>query len=468
MKFKFILPALTEAESPFWRPIKYSLFPPLGLATLAAFLSNDDEAEILDQHVQKLTFEDSPDIVVIQVYITNAYRAYEIADLYRKKGATVLLGGLHVTALPEEAEKHADVLFLGPAEESFPRFLNDLRCGRMKKRYTSRIRSLIGIPKIRRDLLDRKLYLVPNSIIISRGCPHSCNFCYKSSFFKGGKSFYTQKIDEILQEIEQLPGRHLYFLDDHLLGDKVLANDLFNEMIGMGRIFQGAATVKSILENDLIEKAAEAGLRSLFVGFESVNVSNFIKLNKKHNLAKNPTEAINRLHDLGIMINGSFVFGLDEDDSTVFSRTVEWAIQQGITTSTFHIATPYPGTDFYNSILKSGRLITKNWDLYDTRHVTFQPISMRKEELEQGYKDSYINFYRWSAIMQSSLFHGSLKHQMKHFFYTSGWKKFEPFWNVIIQMNKINLMTPLLEGVLSKISRNDTINRFTGLAAARR
>ena len=133
MRFKFILPALTEAESPFWRPIKYSLFPPLGLATLAAFLADGDEAQIVDQHVETLTPDDCPDVVVIQVYITNAYRAYRIADHYRSQGSLVLLGGLHVTSLPEEAEPHADVIFLGPAEEAFPRFLKDLRAGTWMK-----------------------------------------------------------------------------------------------------------------------------------------------------------------------------------------------------------------------------------------------------------------------------------------------------------------------------------------------
>ena len=250
MKFKFILPSLIEAESTFWRPIKYSLFPPLGLATLAGFLSPDDEAEIVDQHVQKLTIDDEPDVVAIQVYITNAYRAYEIADSYRNKGVFVILGGLHVTSLPEEAEKHADVIFIGPAEESFPRFLNDYRKKVHKNRYISLSRTLVGVPKIRRDLIDRSLYLVPNSIVVSRGCPHHCEFCYKDSFFKGGKSFYTQKVDDALAEIEQLPGKHLYFLDDHLLGHRGFSRELFRGMRGMGRIFQGAATVDSILDDD--------------------------------------------------------------------------------------------------------------------------------------------------------------------------------------------------------------------------
>ena len=258
MKFKFILPSLLEAESPFWRPIKYSLFPPLGLATLAAFLPDEDEAEIVDQHVQKLYLEDHPDVVGIQVYITNAKRAYAIADHYRKRGVKVLLGGLHVTSMPEEAAKHADVIFTGHAEESFTRFLEDLRSGIHGKVYASQTRSLDKVPPIRRDLLERRLYLVPNSIVVTRGCPHHCEFCYKDAFYKNGKSFYTQRVDDALAEMDRLPGRHLYFLDDHLLGHKRFARDLFDGMKGMGRIFQGAATLDSILDGDLIERAAQA------------------------------------------------------------------------------------------------------------------------------------------------------------------------------------------------------------------
>ena len=151
MKVKMILPALTEAESPFWRPIKYSLFPPLGLATLAAYLSPDDEIDLQDQHVETINLHDSPDLVIIQVYITNAYRAYSFADHYRKQGAYVILGGLHVTSLPEEAEQHADSIFLGPGEETFPQFLKDFKARRPQKRYSSSVRTLESIPPIRRD-----------------------------------------------------------------------------------------------------------------------------------------------------------------------------------------------------------------------------------------------------------------------------------------------------------------------------
>jgi radical SAM superfamily enzyme YgiQ (UPF0313 family) len=453
MKIKFILPALTEAESSFWRPIKYSLFPPLGLATLAGYLSPFDEAEIVDQHVQALDLSDEPDIVAIQVYITNAYRAYKIADHYRSKGVYVILGGLHVTALPEEAAAHADTIILGPAEESFPAFLNDFRRREAKRVYFSTSRTLAGIPPIRRDLIHRELYLVPNSIVVTRGCPFHCEFCYKDAFFKGGKSSYTQEVDDALSEIDRLPGRHLYFLDDHLLGHKHFASRLFEGMKGMNRIFQGAATVDSILKGDLIESAAEAGLRSIFVGFESLDSTNLTQSNKRQNLGTDYSQAIRRLHDLGIMINGSFVFGLDGDDREVFQRTVAWAIEMGITTATFHIATPYPDTEFHRKMKSEGRILTQDWDLYDTRHVIFKPKQLSEEELKHGYDWAYKEFYRWSSILQSSLTHGTAKHQLKHFFYTSGWRKFEPLWNMVIQLKKLNLMTPLLEGVLSRVTK---------------
>lgn len=446
-----ILPALAEAESPFWRPIKYSLFPPLGLATLASYLSSDDEVELVDQHVEKIRLDDSPDLVVIQVYITNAYRSYQIADHYRQQGAYVIMGGLHVTSLPDEASQHADSIFIGPGEETFPQFLKDFRIGNPKKTYSSNVRTLTGIPPIRRDLIKRDRYLVPNSIVVTRGCPHHCDFCYKDAFFEGGKSFYTQEVDDALSEIDRLPGRHLYFLDDHLLGHTRFATSLFEGMKGMNRVFQGAATIDSILRGNLIEKAAEAGLRSLFVGFETFSPQNLKQSNKKQNLKKNYEEAVKRLHSLGIMINGSFVFGLDDDDQDVFKRTVDWGVANAITTSTYHILTPYPGTALYKSMEKENRLMTNNWDLYDTRHVVYKTTKLTPEELKEGYDWSYKEFYSWTNILKGSLNHEVPKHQLKHLLYAGGWKKFEPLWNFIIKTKGLNQMLPLLEAILSKV-----------------
>jgi radical SAM superfamily enzyme YgiQ (UPF0313 family) len=466
LRVKLILPALTEATSPFWRPIKYSLFPPLGLATLAAFLAADDDATIVDEHVQPLDLDDQPDLVVIQVYITNAYRAYRIARHYRARGVFVALGGLHVTSLPEEAAAHADAIFLGPGEQTFPAFLDDFRAGRPHRLYQSTSgRTLDRLPPIRRDLIDRRRYLVPNSIVVTRGCPEHCDFCYKDAFFERGRSFYTQRVDAALAEIARLPGRHLYFLDDHLLGDRRFAGALFDGMRGMNRLFQGAATVDSVLRGDLIEHAANAGLRSLFVGFESLTPGNLARSNKRQNLGRDYTAVTDRLHQLGIMINGSFVFGMDDDDEDVFRRTVDWAVEHGITTATFHIQTPYPGTRLYAQMLEQGRLVTQDWDRFDTRHVVFKPARMTPTALEEGYHWAYREFYRWSSIAQASLSHGTVKHQAKHFFYAAGWKKFEPLWNLMIRLKQLRCMTPLLESVLSKVT-DDTDARLAAPAVA--
>lgn len=455
MKVKLILPALVESESPYWRPIKYSLFPPLGLATLAAYLSFDDEIELQDQHVEELNLDDNPDLVIIQVYITNAYRSYRIADHYRKRGSYVLLGGLHVTSLPGEAAKYADSIFIGPGEDSFPRFLEDFKNKSPKKIYSSLVRTLDGIPPVRRDLIKKNRYLVPNSIVVTRGCPYHCDFCYKDAFFEGGKAFYTQRVDDALTEIDRLPGRHLYFLDDHLLGDVKFATELFAGMRGMNRIFQGAATIDSILRGNLVEKAAEAGLRSLFVGFETFSPANLKQSNKKQNLEKDYTRAVNRLHSLGVMINGSFVFGLDDDDKDVFKRTVEWGVRHGITTSTYHILTPYPGTRLFKKMEVDHRILTRNWDLYDTRNVVYKTAALTSEELKQGYNWSYEEFYSWTNIFKSSFLHDSHKHKLKHLFYTGGWKKFEPIWNLLIKANKLNNMLPVLESLLSTVKTTD-------------
>src|SRR5499426_2868748 len=363
LRVTFILPALTEATSPYWRPVKYSLFPPLGLATLAAYLRPDDEATILDEHVGPLRTDDRPDLVAIQVYITNARRAYALADAYRARGVFVVLGGLHVTALPNEAAPHADAIFLGPGEQTFPRFLADFRSGQPLRLYQSTTgRTLDRIPPIRRDLITRRNYLVPNSIVVTRGCPQHCDFCYKDAFFAGGRSFYTQRVDDALAEIDRLPGRHVYFLDDHLLGDRRFAAALFDGMRGMNRLFQGAATVDSILRGDLIARAADAGLRSLFVGFETLTPGNLALSNKRQNLGRDYKAVADRLHGLGIMINGSFVFGMDDDGEDVFRHTVDWAIQEGITTATFHIQTPYPGTQLHARLTREGRILTRDWN----------------------------------------------------------------------------------------------------------
>ncbi len=362
----------------------------------------------------------------------------------------MILGGLHVTSLPEEAAEHADTIFLGPGEQTFPVFLEDWKRGEAKPRYTSTDgRTIVGIPPIRRDLIRRELYLVPNSIVVSRGCPHVCSFCYKEAFFEGGKGFYTQAVDEALAKIDRLPGKHLYFLDDHLLGNRRFARGLFEGMRGMGRLFQGASTVSGILQGDLIEKAAEAGLRSVFIGFETLDESNLVATKKGQNLGRDYDEAIARLDSLGVMVNGSFVFGLDGDGPDVFSRTVDWAASRGLVTATFHIATPYPGTGFFQEIESQGRLLHREWDRYDTRQTVLQPAKLTSKQLEDGYWRAYKEFYSWSNIARGAKAHLHPRDRVRHLAYAGARKKLEPMWDKVIRNRSLRKMRPLLEGVLT-------------------
>lgn len=449
MKVKMILPALTEATTPYWRPIKYSLFPPLGLALLAGYLSDADEIEIQDEHVEALSLDDEPDLVVIEVYITSAYRAYELADLYRARGAHVCLGGLHVTACPDEALLHADSVFCGPGEDTWPQFLKDFRAGHPAPLYYSTRRSLAHLPVLRRDLIQRSKYLVPNSITVSRGCPHTCEFCYKESFFAGGRSFYSQPIEQALAEIDALPGRHLFFLDDNLFGNRRFARALFEGMRGMGRLWQAAGTVSTVLDAELMDMAVESGLRSLFIGFETFNTDNLRIQRKTQNINRNYSTVVSQLHDRQVMINGSFVFGMDADTPDVFDHTTQWAIAQGIETATFHILTPYPGTRLYERMTAQGRLLTHNWQRYDTRHCVYKPMHMTPEQLESGYWQSYEQFYAWSNILRAAQTKPDWLGMLRHLAYTGGWKKLEPLWGLIIKTGMVSRMRPLLEKILA-------------------
>jgi radical SAM superfamily enzyme YgiQ (UPF0313 family) len=449
MRVKLVLPRFTRSQGEPRRKINYSLWPPIGLATLAGYVRADDEVWIEDENVEPLEADDSPDLVGISVSVSGARRAYEIADHYRRRGVHVCLGGLHATAMPVEALRHADTVFLGPAEEAWPRFLGDFRARRPRRVYRSQVRCLADQPPARRDLIKTHLYLAPNALVVSRGCPHCCDFCSNSSFFRGGKAFYTQTVDQAMAEIERLPGRHLYFLDDHILGSEEFARALFGGMKGMGRTWQSAATVDSALRTDLLNRAVASGLRTLLVGFETISDRNLADYRKHQNLKCDYEEAVRRFHDAGVMVNATFVFGLDDDDESVFERTVEWALAQGIETATFHILTPYPGTRLYQRMAAEDRILTRNWDLYDTAHVVFQPARMSAAQLKAGRLRAHRDFYGWGSILKSAATHARLRDQLRHCVYTAGWGRFEALWDLIIRSGQVGRFSPLLTGVLA-------------------
>jgi len=293
--------------------------------------------------------------------------------------------------------------------------------------------------------------------VVSRGCPHHCDFCYKDAFFEGGKSFYTQRVDAALAEIERLPGRHLYFLDDHLFGNRRFAESLMAGMRGMGRVWQAAGTVDTILIPGLLERAVDAGLRSLFVGFETVNAENLADQRKRQNIGRDYEAVARRLHEAGVMVNASFVFGMDGDAPDVFDRTVEWAVTQGIETATFHVMTPYPGTGLYRRLDAQGRILHRDWDRFDTRHVVFSPRGMTPGQLEEGYRRAYRDFYRWGSLWRGAATKPLLGDRLRHLAYASAWKKFEPVWDLLIRTRQVLHALPLLEASLQSFGARRSV-----------
>ncbi len=231
--------------------------------------------------------------------------------------------------------------------------------------------------------------------------------------------------------------------------------------MAMGRLWQAAGTVRSVLRPNLLEAAVASGLRSLFIGFETLSRANLQSHYKHHNLNRDYQAAIRPLHDLGVMINGSFVFGMDDDDESVFERTVAWAIEQGIETATFHILTPYPGMALYERMAGQGRLRHRHWDLYDTRHAVFRPARLSPEALETGYWRAYRDFYRWSAIFKGAWTRPDWTGRLRHLAYAGGWKKFEPLWDWVIRARRVGRMLPPLESILDGFGAGETLKPLT-------
>ena len=464
LRVKMISPAKTAADSRYWRSIKYSLFPPLGLATLAGYLDPDDEIDLQDEHVETLRLDDEPDLVVIEAYITSAGRAYRYADHYRARGAYVCLGGLHPTSLPEEAARHADSVFCGPGEDTWPAFLRDFRAGRPKPLYRSTERTLAGMPPARRDLIKRERYLVPNSLVVSRGCPHLCDFCYKEAFFRGGKSFYVQAVDDALAEIDRLPGRHLYFLDDNLFGSPPFAEALFDGLKGMGRLWQAAGTVEAVLRPGLLEKAVESGLRSLFIGFETLSEANLLGAGKTQNLAgAGPAWARRGLRRAALRRrrpppprprgDGQRRLRLRHGRG----RHVRLPAHRGVGREPGHRDGDLPHHDALPRHA-AGAAARGRGPHHEPR---LGPLRHPPRRVRAGAHDgggarvrllgrAYREFYRWRNIWRASFAHGDLREHARHLAYTSGWKKLEPMWDWAIRSGQVHRFLPLLEAVLDR------------------
>jgi radical SAM superfamily enzyme YgiQ (UPF0313 family) len=395
VKVELISPAVEENA-----PI-----PNLSLPILAALSPPDVKISFTDDLLTPIDLEKGlkeVDLVGITVLTKTALRAYRIADAYRKKGVPVVLGGIHPTALPDEAKEHADAVVTGEAEEIWPHLIEDAKNGDLKAFYRQEgFTDPLKIPRPRREILPRRGYFPLDVVQVTRGCPFHCEFCSVRKFF--GDTYRFRPIPDIVEEIRSLPHRLIMFNDDNIIGNPSYSKELFKALIPLKKKWFGQASLSGLKEVENVALLNKSGCIGLQIGFESLSKLNLIQSQKYQNDPVEYREIIDTLHRFGITIWGSFIFGFDEDDSSVFEETVNFAIQTKLFSVVFAILTPYPETTFYQRVKREGRLIQDQWWLLERPEESaphFVPKKMGGEALRQGWKSAWKEFYSLSSILK--------------------------------------------------------------------
>lgn len=397
-----ILPRIGKGHGSSKNEISKLSIPPLTLPYLASITPPDIDVSIVDENVDEINFDKQVDLVGISVMTMAAPRAYQIAESYKKRGVTVVLGGVHPTMLPEEALLHADATVIGEAEDVWQELLLDFQRGNMKKVYKrDEPCKLDGLPHPRRDLLHKNAYFTTNVIQTARGCPNNCDFCSITRFF-GGK-YRNRPVDDVIKEIETLNGKYLAFADADIAGNRLYAKKLFEALIPYKKIWVSDAGIRIAKDDELLNLADKSGCKCLYVGFESLSPASLREVGKSQNVSQQYKEAIDKIHQRGIMVSGGFIFGFDNDDESVFERTVEFAIQSKVDFADFNVLCPYPGTRLYDRILEEKRIIETDWGKYCGYNVVFRPKLMSVETLQNGCIWAWEQFYSNKSILKRYL-----------------------------------------------------------------
>lgn len=374
-------------------------YQPLTLTTLAALIPSELNAaiELIDEGIQEIPDNLEADLIGLTVITGTAKRSYELAQQFRERGITVVLGGPHVTLLPAEAIEHADAICVGYAEESWPELLRDFAQGRLKKSYHQNpAMSLENMPFAKRELLDKRHYLTQAVFEATRSCAHDCEFCVAPAAW--GRKQYQKPIDWVIEDIRQFGQKKIIFIDLNLVSDTTYAKALFTQLIPLKVSWFGLSTVLIAHDQELMELMAKSGCKGLLLGLETISEESLKDAKKRFNASVGYKKLIADLHYLGISVQGCFVFGLDHDTTDVFDATVEFAIDAGIDLPRFSVLTPFPGTPLHSRLAAENRILTRDWELYDGQHVVFQPKNMSVEALINGHEAAWKKVYGWSAI----------------------------------------------------------------------
>ncbi len=397
MKIRLIAPAIVDEKRRGMQGRAFQL-PPLSLATVAAATPDKIDIEIIDEAIEPINYRADADLVGITILTRFAPHGYEIADRFRKEGVKVVLGGMHPSALPEEAIKHADAVVIGEAEGVWPQVIKDLQKNRLKKFY--RCKGFIDLSTVklpRRDLYRKDRYLFTHLIQTTRGCPFNCSFCSVTKFF--GRTFRTRPVESVIEEIRSMRTKFLGFSDDNIFGNRIYAKKLFNALRYEGVIWMAQSSINIADDPELLHLAARSGCKGLFVGLESSDAESLTRMNKGFLKPQKFKDAVSRFHDEGIGILGAFVLGNDNEDTSIFKKTLEFAEKINIDLAQFAILTPYPGTAIYKKLIKENRIFNFNWEKYDAGNAVFHPLKMSADRLKKEVDKLWRDFYRFDKVM---------------------------------------------------------------------
>jgi len=400
MKITLIKPSLGNVIKGY--DINQGSMEPLQLAIIASLVEDKDEVVMYDDRVEEIPFEEETDVVAITVESFNARRAYEIAAEYRKNGVLVILGGMHVSLLPDEALQFADAIVVGDVEPVWNQMINDIRKDRLKDKY----QGSFGIPQTgvfpRRDIFKGKKYLPVSLLQFSRGCKFNCSFCSVAKFFNC--SHQCRNIDDVLYEIEKDKLKTILFVDDNMVSNTKQLKDFLKELAPMKIKWASQSSIDMVKDREMLKLMADSGCVGNLIGFESININTLKWFNKTPNIRdfNDYKEALEIFRDYGFLTWASFMVGNDFDTTDTINRTVEFAIKNKFTLAFFHILMPYPGTQIYEQFLKENRLLYEgrwwNHPDYLYNHAAFMPRNMSPDELTAATVKANQDFYSFSSI----------------------------------------------------------------------
>ncbi len=375
------------------------MMPQLALYILQGLTPPQHEVKIIEEEVDAVNLDEDCDLVGLSCMTANSTRAYELSTEFRRRGKTVVLGGVHPTILPDEALQYSDSVVIGEAEGVWETVLNDFSNNSLQKTYHNPEPDLGKyVPKDFKSILKKRLFkLIP--IMTTRGCPYSCDFCCVSNLF--GKKIRHIPIENVVRDIQESGSKNFMFLDDNIIGHPRYAKELFTALIPLKIKWVGQASVSLLVKDqELMNLAAKSGCKALFFGLESVSETQLKLMHKAIKDISTLEAALKKIKKMGILIHASMVFGFDNDTKEVFEETVNFLIKNKVSTVSFNILTPYPGTKTYEDLKRENRLLTNDWKYYDHNTVVFKPPNMTPFELQLGKIRARLKFYSISSVLR--------------------------------------------------------------------